>query len=107
MKDDEHKPPLHLVPIIPLYEIAKVMQYGTEKYSAHNWRNDKDSTPHSRTYSSIMRHLMEYWSGEDIDPESNLPHLSHAASQLFMLMEYVYTAPDMDDRYKENKDESS
>ncbi len=99
MKYDEGKPPISLVPPECIEEIAKCFGYGAEKYGPYNWRHDVDKTSYSRTYSSIQRHLGAYWRGEDLDPESGLSHLSHAATQIFILMIQNQEGPQQDDRF--------
>lgn len=101
MKYDTEKPPIALVPPECIEEIAHVFGMGAKKYGKYNWRHDAATTEHSRTYSSIQRHLCAYWQGENIDPESGLSHLAHAASQLCILMIHTKDAPEMDDRFKQ------
>jgi hypothetical protein len=99
MKYDADKPAIALVPPEFIEEVAKVFGMGAKKYGLWNWRKDALTTAHSRTYSSVQRHLNAYWKGENIDPESGLPHLAHAASQIAILMIHQLDAPQMDDRY--------
>lgn len=89
-----------LIPPEALYDIARVFRFGAEKYGYNNWRDDGHNTQANRTYSSIQRHLNAFWSGEDIDPDSGLPHLAHATTQLMILMIHMQEHPEMDDRYK-------
>lgn len=101
MKYDKGKTDLSLMPPEALADICKVLEFGAQKYGRNNWRDDGDSTPWSRSYASIQRHLNAYWSGEDIDPESGQRHLAHAACQCIILMvqqDDGHSA--MDDRYK-------
>jgi len=112
MKFDEGKAPLALIPPEALLEIAEVFGFGAEKYGVNNWRDDGekygvnnwrddgDSTSKLRTYSSIQRHLNAWHAGEDLDPESGKTHLSHAATQLMILMMHCKEHPTLDDRYK-------
>jgi hypothetical protein len=54
---------------------------------------------------SFLRHFFAYMSGEDIDPESGLPHLGHMGCNL-MFMSYVHNnIPELDDRPKGDKTE--
>jgi hypothetical protein len=99
MKYDEGKAPVHLVPPEAIDEIAHVFGFGAAKYAVNNWRHDIDSTEWSRTYSSIQRHLMAFWRGEDLDPESGMSHLAHAATQIVIMMIAQNEAPSMDDRF--------
>jgi hypothetical protein len=88
---------LDLVPNSALYAMALVFEEGAKKYDEHNWRNGmKWSTP----YASMMRHLTSFWDGEEIDPETGLSHLYHAACNIAMLIEYQDICPELDDRYK-------
>ena len=101
MKFDNGKPPLALIPSEALIEIAEVLGFGAEKYGPNNWREYADKTKWSRSYSSLQRHLNAFWSGEDIDPESGLSHLAHAATQIVILMVQKSDGHDhMDDRFK-------
>jgi len=86
MKYDEGKPKIHLVPPEAIIEAARVFGFGAEKYGENNWRQDIHKFPVSRHYSSIQRHMMAYMMGEDDDPESGLPHLSHALTQMMILI---------------------
>tara|TARA_Y100000389_G_C17318696_1_gene441875 strand:+ start:326 stop:643 length:318 start_codon:yes stop_codon:yes gene_type:complete len=101
MKFDTGKAPLALLPSEALIEIAQVLGFGAEKYGPNNWRDDADKTEWSRSYSSLQRHLTAFWSGQDIDPESGLSHLAHAATQIVILMVQQSDGHlHMDDRYK-------
>jgi len=67
------KVPLHLCP--DTVKIAGAMAFleGATKYGAHNWRA---AGIMASTYKSAMeRHMISWWNGEDIDPDSGLPHL--------------------------------
>src|ERR1035438_3531894 len=62
-----------------LMEMALGMQEGAMKYGRHNYR--VIGVRASVYYDATMRHLMAYWEGEDIDPDSGLSHLSKARSE--------------------------
>jgi len=102
MKFDQGKAPLHLIPPEVLMSMAQVLGFGAAKYGENNWRDDVNNTTYGRTYSSLQRHLNSFWSGEDFDPESGLPHIDHALTQLLILkMQTLETTnPEMDNRYK-------
>lgn len=95
---DEGKPDISLIPPEYLEGLARVFMYGTQKYARENWRK---GMKWSRVYSSAMRHLLAFWKGEEIDAESGLPHLIHAAWNLLVL--YCYTHQEhlrkLDDRW--------
>jgi len=100
MKFDGKKPPIHLIPPECIIAIAEVLEMGMAKYGENNWRKDLQHTTWSRTYSSIMRHMLAWFMGEDKDPESGLSHLAHAMTQLMILFIQQKFAPKMDDRWK-------
>jgi len=105
MKYDKGKPKMHLIPPEALESMAIVLGFGAEKYGENNWRKDINNTSFGRTYSSLQRHLNAFWSGEDFDPESGLPHLDHALTQLMILKMQTLecTNQDMDDRFKKEE----
>lgn len=106
MKYDNDKPKIHLVPPEAIYAIASVFGFGAVKYGENNWRRDIHKYHYSRHYSSAMRHLLAFHSGEDTDPESGLPHIAHAMTQLIILYMTTQEAPEMDDRYKKEVDDA-
>lgn len=54
---------------------AAVHKHGADKYGVFNWRVDHIT---AKTYVGAMRRHLNAWAqGEDIDPESGKPHLSH------------------------------
>jgi len=99
IKHDQDKPPLHLLSTEALNQVALVMQFGAQKYAAHNWRK---GFQWSRPTAAAMRHILAFNNGEDLDPESKLPHLAHAMCCLMFLLEFQKTHQHLDDRYKPN-----
>ena len=105
MKYDENKVDLSLLPVEALEAVAKVFEFGAKKYSAFDWRYDGENTRWLRTYSSIQRHLHAWAKCEDNDQESGLDHLSHAATQLLILITHVAdNNVNMDNRYMKKND---
>ena len=96
IKNDALKPRMSLVPQLAKLEVAKVMTYGAEKYAAYNWMEGFDWTLLS---DAIERHATAFNCGEDIDPESGLPHLAHIACSAMMLLENTFLHPELDDRW--------
>lgn len=97
-KFDATKVRVDLLPIDPMLDVANVFGFGARKYFANSYRHGQ-TVAWSRTYGSIIRHLFAFWNGEDNDPESGLPHLAHAGTQLFILMEHAKHNRDKDDRF--------
>lgn len=83
-----------------LDDVAQVLGFGAAKYERHNWRK---GIHWSRVLDAAFRHLRAFNEGEDIDPESGQPHLAHAACCVLFLLEYSYSRPEFDDRYKKEK----
>lgn len=98
-KFDQGKLRVDLIPIRPLEDLAAVYTFGAGKYADNNWRK---GIAWMRIYGAILRHLWKWAKGIDLDEESGLPHLAHAAWSCFTLLEYRHTHPEMDDRTKES-----
>lgn len=97
-KFDEGKVDLSLLPITPLEYIARVLEFGAKKYGATNWRKGMSWR---RLAAACLRHIFAYLRGEDLDPESGLPHLAHAACCLIFLLWYGENRKNFDDRIKD------
>ena len=97
-KFDATKVRVDLLPIDPMMQVADVFGFGAKKYFANSYRQG-ETVVWSRTYGSVLRHLFAFWKGEDTDPESGMPHLAHAGTQLFILMEHTTHNKDKDDRF--------
>jgi len=83
-KFDEGKLRYDLIPPEFMEEVAKILTYGALKYSDNNWQNLDNFN--SRFYAALERHLQAWRKGEDIDKESGLSHLSHAATNCLFLL---------------------
>lgn len=97
LKFDENKVPMHLLSNEALKQIAAVLDFGQQKYAAHNWRN---GFIWSRVLGAAMRHIHAFNDGEDKDPESGLSHLAHAGCCIMFLLEFEKTHQNLDDRFK-------
>lgn len=75
--------------------VSAVAAFGNEKYSRGNWMK---GFPQLQLIDSLQRHLMAYTNGEDLDPESGLPHLSHVAWNAMVLIENAERYPIKDNR---------
>lgn len=87
MKFDTGKTMMGLVPPLAVEAIAEVMTYGAKKYAPHNWSK---GIVYSRLIDALDRHLNS-WKNcyeSDLDPESNLNHLAHAACCLSFLLHF-------------------
>lgn len=82
-KETSGKPDLSLIPYSVLTALAQVLQFGAEKYGRGNWQKGHASPD---LVAAAARHLFKYNSGELLDPESGLPHLDHALTDLALLI---------------------
>lgn len=85
LKRDKGKNRLELIPTELIEEVGKVLTFGANKYAPNAWREAKPED-YSRFVGAAMRHLEAYRQGEYYDPESKLPHLAHAATNLGFLL---------------------
>ena len=72
------------------------MQLGGAKYGPFNWQDDPVDA--STYYSAAMRHLMQWYSGEDIDAESGASHLAHVRACMAILIDAKASGRLIDDR---------
>lgn len=86
MKYDAGKPDYSLFSPAALDGTAQVLTMGAAKYGRRNWES---GILYGRIFAACMRHLWAWWNGEEIDPESGLSHLHHAACNVMMLQHYA------------------
>lgn len=87
IKADNGKPKLSLVPPEVIRDIARVREYGNNKYpegGKDNWKNVEPE----RYRDALFRHLLAYLENPSgVDEESKLPHLWHLACNVAFLCE--------------------
>lgn len=95
-KKDSGKIPLQLLPFDALTEIARVLQFGAQKYAARGWENGIE---YDRCYGAALRHLFSWHQGEDNDPETGINHLAHAGCEVLFLLAFTLRGKvEFDDR---------
>jgi hypothetical protein len=57
--------------------VSAVSGFGASKYAWNGWRGVDNGI--ERYSDAMVRHLGCYSQGEDVDPDSGLPHLAHSA----------------------------
>lgn len=90
------KVPMSTVPSPVLTEVGLGMMEGALKYGRHNYR--VIGVRGSVYYDATMRHLMAWWEGQDIDPDSGLSHISKAIASLVVLRDAMIQKKFVDDR---------
>lgn len=81
LRYNENKPHWALVDFKSIEPMVKVLEYGTLKYSRDNWKKGLDTT---EILESLSRHLFALMSGEEVDSESQLPHIGHIMCNAMM-----------------------
>lgn len=84
-----------LIPMEALEAVARVYAFGADKYDRDNWRK---GYAWNLSMDAMMRHIMAFWRGEDLDPESGEPHLAHAVFHALTLITFMDEYPDGDNR---------
>lgn len=74
------KAPLSCVPMNVVAEVGVGMLEGASKYGRHNYR--AVGVRSSVYFDATMRHLIAFWEGEDLDPDSGAHHLAKALTSL-------------------------
>lgn len=90
------KAPMSTVSGPVLAEIGVGMLEGAAKYGRHNYRIV--GVRSSVYYDATMRHLLSWWEGEDIDPESGMSHVAKAITSLVVLRDAQIQGTVTDDR---------
>ena len=88
--------PFSTIPVIPIAEVGLAMLEGSLKYGRHNYR--AIGVRSSVYYDAAMRHLTRWWEGEDIDPDSGLPHIVKCLASLIVLRDAEVNGKLTDDR---------
>lgn len=83
-KFDSGKPRTDLLGPTSILEMASVLGFGANKYSADNW---KSCTEPERFLAASLRHILQYMNGEKVDTETGISHLAHAMTSLMFVRE--------------------
>lgn len=90
------KAPLSTLPMGVVAEMGAAMLEGAAKYGRHNYRGA--GVRASVYFDATMRHLISWWEGEDIDPDSGLSHVTKALVSLAVLRDAMMQNKCEDDR---------
>lgn len=95
-KFDKDKADLSLIPLIALVEEARAFQVGEKKYGRYNYCKGMDA---SRIVAGILRHVTQWFNGEEFDPIDGQHHLGAARAGLAMLLRQKELGTMVDNRY--------
>lgn len=90
------KVPFSTVPAQVVAEVGLAMMEGGLKYGRHNFRDA--GVRASVYYDACFRHLAAWWEGQDLDPDSGLPHVVKAIACLAVLRDSEIQGNWIDDR---------
>lgn len=91
-----NKLPLHLWPETATVLGSLGLLDGALKYGRANWRKAGIRT--SVYADAARRHLNAFFEGEDLDPDSGLPHLAHVLATVAILVDAQAAGMVTDDR---------
>ena len=95
------KAPVSTLPAGVLFEVGTALLEGATKYGRHNYR--VHGVRASVYYDASVGHLMDWWEGEDIDPDSGLSHVTKAIASLMVLRDTMLQGKLTDDRPPRSK----
>lgn len=80
---------------LPMDECAGAFEHGIQKYAEWNWCK---GMPWSEMIGSGSRHLRAMFRGEEKDPDSGCYHRGQVMFNLIVLLTYLTSYPEGDDR---------
>ncbi|RWB08760.1 MAG: hypothetical protein EOQ39_18890 [Mesorhizobium sp.] len=84
-------------PTLLIEDVARVLDFGSKKYSANNWRKGGRWVT---VLDCAFRHMNKIARGETHDDESGLHHYAHVGCNIAFLMEFIEQKSGEDDRFK-------
>ena len=84
-KFDDGKIKYHLIDFDFEKELASILTEGAARYGEYNWQEADPVDAEHRYYSALRRHLDAWLRGTEVDPDTGLPHLAHAACNIMFL----------------------
>jgi hypothetical protein len=90
------KPRLSDVPPVALFALGAAMSDGASKYGRYNWRDT--SVTASIFYDAMMRHLVDWYNGEEYAHDSKIHHLGHIMASCAIILDGMRNGKFNDDR---------
>ena len=101
-KFDEGKRDWSLLPLDSMEEIVKVLEFGANKYAAHNCSSN-GGFKYTRVINATLRHIFAFMRGQDNDPETGISHLAHAGCNILFILHFIKHK----DKYNKNDDRNT
>jgi hypothetical protein len=86
------------VPPVALFALGAAMSDGAAKYGRFNYRDTNVTA--SVFYDAMMRHLADWYNGEDCASDSKLSHLGHLMASCAIILDAQVHSKFNDDRDK-------
>jgi len=84
------------IPSAGIFAMGAAMQDGGNKYEPFNYRETQVTA--SVFYNAMMRHLMDWYEGEDFADDSGVHHLGHLAAGCAIVLDGISVGNFVDDR---------
>lgn len=92
------KPRMAAVPPIAIMALGAAMQTGADKYGLFNWRDT--SVTATVFYNAMVRHLEQWYSGEQCASDTGVHHLAHLMAGAAIILDAEMNEVFKDDRPK-------
>ena len=105
IKADDNKARYDLILPESIDMLAQVFAYGIRKYGIE--RNCEKGFSYGRLFAAACRHMWAFWRGEELDPESGLPHLAHAQWNIHILLAQTIRKTGKDTRWAYGRNDTA
>jgi len=92
------KAPTSCIPSAGIFAMGAAMQDGGNKYDPFNYRESQVTA--SVFFNAMMRHLLDWWEGQDFADDSKVHHLGHLMAGAAIVLDSISNENFIDDRPK-------
>jgi hypothetical protein len=92
------KAPTSCIPSAGIFAMGAAMQDGGDKYDPFNYREAQVTA--SVFFNAMMRHLLDWWEGQDFADDSKVHHLGHLLAGGAIVLDGISNGNFVDDRPK-------
>jgi len=90
------KPSMRYIPPIAILKMGEAMCDGVSKYEPFDWRDEPLSL--AEFYDKLMRHILDWYNGDDCASDSGIHHLAHLMADCAMVLDAIDLDNVQDDR---------